>query len=221
MEAKSAGEVEEEAVYQQDLEHAEWELKRHNTLLEWTEQERLRMDSKHSAPTAEECLKSQDAVLQAVQRSERKSRRKRQLEAPTIRGEVEVSQLNLARQSTPRLEPKNMECVPAFDGLNTDDNAIVLQAQRGLSGRAPRTKAESLHHQLCPHRVSKIRRYADTNMKSCRKARRNRQDNKAQCKSRQSPYQPQPLHINVRTRSGRVIQRPERWGFPTDTCSEC
>lgn len=215
-EAKGTGAAEDVEASQQDLEYAEWELERHNTLLHWTEQERLAMGTGYLTPTVEEEVRQdRDAAPKAARRGPRITRRKKQLEAPTVLGEVRVSKLKRWKRNTPRQERKTPESESAIKELDTPESSIP-QAPKRREIKPRRTKTETLLRQLCPQRVSKTKRFTDASAKSSQRARQRRSPDQARSSSRQSPQRPQPPHVDIKTRLERVSRRPERWGFPPD-----
>ena len=108
-EAKGTGAAEDAGTCQQDLDYAEWELERHNTLLHWTEQERLAMGTGYPTPVEEEDQEDRDAAPKAVRRASRITHRKKHLEAPTVLGVVRVWKAKHRKQNTPRrsARPRN------------------------------------------------------------------------------------------------------------------
>lgn len=92
-EVEGTGAAEDADASQQDLEYAEWELKRHNTLLQWTEQERLAMEVDRE---------DRDAAPKAVRRTSAITRRQKQPEAPTVLSQVRVSKVKRRKRNMPR-----------------------------------------------------------------------------------------------------------------------
>ena len=215
-EANGTGAVEDAEAYQQDLEYAEWELERHKTLLHWTEQERLAMGTGYPTPVEKEDREDRDAAPKAVQRTSPITRRKKQLEAPTVLSQVRVLKVKRRKRNTPRQKRKTLESESAVEDLETPESSIP-QALNRRESKPRRTKSETPFRQFCPQRVSKTKRVTDANAKSPQKARQRRSPDQARSSSRQSPQRPQPPHVDINTRLGRVSRRPERWGFPIPT----
>ena len=210
-EAKSTSAAEDAEACQQDLEYAEWELERHKTLLHWTEQERLAMGTGY--PTSLEDREDRDAAPKAISPP---TRRKKQLEAPTVLGQVRVSKAKRRKQNTPRQKRKTPESGSAIEVSDTPESSIP-QAPKRRESKSRRTKTKTPLRPLCPQRVSKTKRFTEANAKSPKRARQRRSLDQARSSSRQSPQRPQPPYVDIKTRLGRVSRRPERWGF--FTCS--
>ena len=214
-EAEGGGAAEEAEAYRQDLEHAEWELKRHNTLLHWTEQERLARDSEYPTPVEEENPDDWDATPRAVRSASASGRRKRQLEAPAVLGPVRVSKVKRGKRNTPRQERKTIESDPGIEDLDTAESSISQAPQRRDS-KPRRTKTETALYRHGSQRVSKRKRFADANARTRRMTRQKRSPDQARYNRGPPPQWPRPRHVNVITRFGRVSRRPERWGFSRD-----
>lgn len=212
-EAKGTDAVEDAEAYQQDLEYAEWELERHNILLHWTEQERLAMGTGYPTPVEEEDREDRDAAPKAVQRASPITGRKKQLEAPTVLGQVRVSKAKRRKRNTPRQKRQTPESESAIEDLDTPESSIP-QAPKRRESKPRHAKTQTRLRQLCPQRVSKTERFTDANAKSPQRARQRRSPDQTRSSSWQSPQRPQPPHVIIKTRLGRVSQRPERWGFP-------
>jgi len=215
-EAKGTGAVEDAEAYQQDLEYAEMELERHNTLLRWTEQERLTMGTGYPTPLEEDDREDRDAAPKAVQSASPITRRKKQPEAPTVLGLVRVSKAKRRKRNTPHQKRKTPESESAIKHLDTPESSIP-QASKRRESKPRHTKTETRLRQLCPQRVSKTKQFTDANAKSPQRARRRRSSDQTQSSSWQSPQWLQPPHVDIKTRLGRVSRRPERWGFPLPT----
>ena len=203
--------------YQQDLEYTELRLGRHKILLQWIEQQRMEMDTGY--PTLiEEGRADGNALPKAVQRAYAASRRRRQLEPPTILGEVRVWKSKSRKRTTQRPKQKAPESEPAIEDVPR--NSIPQPAKR-RENRPRRTKTDMPLRQLRPHRVSKANRVTDADAKTPLTRRpcgagQKRSLGLARSNNWQSPQRLQSAHLGVITRFGRVSRRPERWGFQFD-----
>lgn len=215
-EAKGTGAVEDAEVYQQDLEYAEWELERHNTLLRWTEQERLAMGTGDPTPVAEEDREDRAAAPKAVQSASPITRRKKQPEAPTVRGLVRVSKAKGRKRNKPHQKRKTPEPESAINNLDTPESRIP-QASKSRESKPRHTKTETRLRKVCPQRVSKTKQFTDANAKSPQRTRQRRSPDQTRSSSWQSPQRLQPHHVDTKTRLGRVSRSPGRWGFPHPT----
>lgn len=196
---------------EQELEYADWVLKRHNTLLHWIEQERLAIDTRCSTLVKEEDCSNQDAALKAIQRAPI-TRRIMQPEAPTVLGKVRVSKAKRRKSNTPRQNLKIPEFEPGIEDLDTP-KSNTLQARKRRESKPQRTKAEMSLRQLRPQRVSKIKKLIEAKVKSPRNARQKQAPDLSRSNTRWSPQRLQHSHVDVKTRSGRLSRRPERPGF--------
>ena len=212
-EVKDIGATEVTEACEQELEYAEWVLKRHNTLLHWIEQERLAIDTRCSTLVKEEDRSNQDAALKAVQRASPTTRRRKQPEAPTVLGEVRVSKAKRRKPNTPRQRRKIPESEPGIEDLDTPESNTP-QAPKRRESKLQRNKTETPLRQLRPQRVSKINQLIDANVKSPRRARQKRSPDQSRSNSRWAPQRLQHSHVDVKTRSGRLSRRPERPRFP-------
>ena len=204
--AEEMGAADSEA-YKQDLEDAEWELRRHHTLLHWTEQERLVMDTAYPTPVEEKDGDYRDAGAKAVRRVFPLTRRKKQ--APAVSGEVRVSKAKQRKQNTPRQKRKSSEFESATKALDTLESK-VLQASKRRENKPRRTKTDTPLRELRPQRVSKTKRFTDVNAKLPQRARRKRSPDQARSNSGQFSQRPQPAYVEVKTRFGRVSRRSEK-----------
>lgn len=210
-EVKDTGATEVAEACEQELEYAEWVLKRHNTLLHWIEQERLVIDTRCSTLVKKQDRNNQDAALKAVQRASSTTHRRKQPEPYTVLGKVRVSKAKRRKPSRPRQKLKIPESEPGVEDLDSPESNTP-QAPKRRERKPRRTKTETLH-QLRPQRVSKIRQLIDANMKSPRRARQKRFPDQSRSNSRWAPQRLQHSQLDVKTRSGRLSRRPERLGF--------
>ena len=211
-EVEDTGATEVAEACEQELEYADWELKRQNTLLHWIEQERLRIETGHSTLIKDEDRGNGNVALKAIQRDSPSSRRKKLSDAPTVLGEVTISKAKRRKPNTPQQKHKTPVSKPGIEDLNIPEEGIP-QAPKRRESKSRRAKTEKSLRPLRPQRVSKIKRLKDANVKSLRRAGQKRSPNQSPSHSRWSPQRLQHSHVDVKTRSGRLSRRPERPGF--------
>lgn len=209
--AEDTGATEIAEACEQELEYAEWVLKRHNTLLHWIEQERLTMDTEYLTLVKEEDRSNRDASLKAVRRVSSITHRKKQPEAPKVLGEVRVSKAKCRKRNSPRQKCKTSVSEPSIKDLDTPESS-VLQAPKRRESKSRCTKTATPLRQLRPQRVSKIKRLTDANAKLSGRARQKRSPDQSRSNHRLSPQRLQHSYVDVKTRSGRLSRRPEQ-GF--------
>ena len=132
-EVKDTGATEVAEACEQELEHAEWVLKRHNTLLHWIEQERLSIDTRCSTLVNEEDRSNQDAALKAVQRASPTTRRRKQ---PTVLGEVRVSKAKRRKPNMPRQKrkiPEDTNATPPTSSAESLKDKTIDRRQREVT----------------------------------------------------------------------------------------
>ena len=204
-------------IYQGRLEYAERRLGRHEILLRWIERERILMDSGPPI-SVERDHDDQGGAPKAVRRASAPDRRNRRPKACSVLSPAQAGVLkpeprkrNIRRQKKRNVQ----EAEPAIVDLGAPQSSI----SRILDGREnePRRASEEAPlRPFRPQRVSKVKRYADTNAKSPSATRlhgvgQERSPDRARSKHRQSLQRPQSAPVVVKTRSGRESRRLERW----------
>ena len=199
--------------YQQRLGYAEWKLQRHETLLQWIEQERIVMNTGYQT-SVEEDNDVRDAARKVVQATYARSRQKRRRETPTVLCNVGVSKAKPRNHIRQRRKRTTSIPEPATEDSTAAPQSSIPQVQKRQENKPRCVKTETPPRQRRPQRVSKAERSVDVNVKSLSVGRsrgngRKRSPGQALSKRQQSPQRPQSASMDITTRSGRVSRRPE------------
>ncbi|TAQ88591.1 hypothetical protein B7494_g3111 [Chlorociboria aeruginascens] len=174
------------------------ELESEKYFLQWTEKQRIAMDSRH---LTSDKVDHDDRIplSKAVRRASVSDRRKRQPKRHSVLGDPGTSK---RKQDVRRQKPK--PAPPATDVSPPTSNASQVPDSPATNPR--RAKTQKPRHLLAPQKISKAKRFRDTNGKSGAASRR-----RAIGQKRPSKAQSQPALAEVTTRSGRVSRPPVKW----------
>ena len=196
--------------YQQRLEYAEWKLQQHETLLQWTEQERVAMDVSYPILAEEDC-NEMGASPKLVQATYASSRRKARAERRKVLDNVKI--LDAKWKERKRQVRKRTTSGPESA---VHESAVVPQSgiQQEIEGRQAEHRPIKTEAPPCQHplqRVSKVARFTHANAKSQTGRFSEAMHKRCPCQCWQPLRRSQLTCEGVRTRSGRISRRPVRW----------
>jgi len=197
--------------YQQRLEYAERKLQQHDILLQWTEQERMVMDTGYSVLAEKD--NDWDASLRVIRATCGGNRRKRQAATLAVLNNVKISKAKPKKRKG-QLR-KRMISGPGSTVEAVPPQSTLHQEPKRQQAKPQPNKTEMPADQCRLQRVSKVARFTQANMKSPAKrpcgARHKRCPSKASSSCWQGPRWSQLTCETIITRSGRVSRRPVRW----------
>ncbi|KAF2453501.1 hypothetical protein BDY21DRAFT_367029 [Lineolata rhizophorae] len=185
---------------------------RHKNLLRWIEWERMTMDAVRP-PSVEGEHDDQDGALITAQESSGFDRQMRRPKARGVLGQIRVSKTEPQKGSKQGRKRKTPKAAPAIQDAGPPQSSVSLNPD-SLESKPRSTNKETGLRQMRPQRVSKVKRSADASSKlppavPLLQAGQKRALDRARPKYQRSPQRPQPAV--VKTRSGRVPRRPEKW----------
>lgn len=186
------------------LEYSEKEIRLHEILLQWAEQERMAMDISYLVPV-EEQNDDRDASSKIGQGAGSGSRRKRRVKTPLFLDDVKISKVKpkrstgqVQKRATSRTEATIEDSTMAFGS-----SIHEISRHRQIKSRPHKTEAPFCQRR--PQRVSKAGRPVQSNAESSARPLHKRSSSQTSFK------RSQPTSEDVITRSGRVSRRPTMW----------
>ena len=195
------------------LEQSESQIRLHEDLLQWAQQERMAMGDSHSVPV-EMYNDDRDASSKVDRGACSSSYRKRRVENSSVLDNVKISKVKPKKSTRqPQKCTNRTEATIEESAVALDDKNYQVLRRRQVKSRHHKT--ETPLRQRRSHRIFKTERSVRSNAKSSarpiRGAGHKQSSNQASFKSRQSQKWSQPTFENVITRSRRASQRPMRW----------
>lgn len=186
------------------LKYSEKEIRLHEILLQWAEQERMAMNINYLMPV-EEQNDDRNASSKIGQGADSGSRRKRRMKISLFLDDVKISKVK-PKRSTGQVQKRATSRTEATieDFIMALKSSIhEISRHRQIKSRSHKT--EALFCQRRSQRVFKAERFVQSNAESSARPLHKRSSNQTSFK------RSQPTSENIITRSGRVSRRPTKW----------
>ncbi|KAF2817570.1 uncharacterized protein BDZ99DRAFT_457296 [Mytilinidion resinicola] len=194
------------------LEVTERDLKWHHVLLHWIEQRRLAMDPGHPTPIKED-YEDQDAAPKAVRRTSTRGRPIKQINGPSVLGQVRVTKPKSKERNTRNMQtqkPKAPGLEPPIQNLDVILQSSTSQASKRPETKSRHTKIDRPLRQIHPQSVSKASRFAGIRVKSPLGPRRRGAEKTQSPDLARRPTPQRAQSAPTTTRSGRISRPPTK-----------